>query len=67
MIEMTRRTRELQTSRCPVCKQAVPGDTATLAKHVGQEHAKPHMKMGEIVWTNPPHEAVFMGKLYKKN
>jgi len=65
MIEIKKGAHRLETKRCPICTEVITGDEIILAKHVAQEHAEPKNRMGEIIWTNPPHEAVFMGKLYK--
>lgn len=65
MIEIKKSASRQETKRCPVCTESVKGDEINLARHVASEHATPENRRGEIIWTNPPHEAVFMGKLYK--
>ncbi len=66
MIELKKGAVRLETKRCPLCKESIEGDEFTLARHVAALHAAPKMRMGEIIWTKPPHEAVFMGRLYKR-
>lgn len=65
VVKAKRKRRGERILKCPICPSTVTGDMDTLTDHISNAHTAPQNRMSGILWINPPHEAVFLGKLYK--